>query len=162
MRTPDSAPDASPYRFAVVVAHFNETVTVRLLEGARECLEKHGAASVTEHWVPGAFELPLAAQLLAETGRYDAVVCLGAVIRGETPHFQYVSAETARGIQQAMLASGIPIAFGVLTTDTLDQAQARAGGALGNKGWDAALTAIQMAGFAAGVDASVAPLETHT
>jgi 6,7-dimethyl-8-ribityllumazine synthase len=160
MRTPDAEPDAAPFRFAVVIAEFNDHITNRLLDGARDCLQKFGASSVTEHWVPGAFELPLAAQLLAETGRYDAVICLGAVIRGETPHFEYVSAETARGIQQAMLASGVPIAFGVLTTDDEEQAEARAGGGLGNKGWDAALTAIQMAVFAAQVDASTTS-ETH-
>jgi 6,7-dimethyl-8-ribityllumazine synthase len=149
------------FRFAIVAAEFNDAITTRLLEGARDCLAKYGATNVTEHSVPGAFELPLAAQLLAETGRYDAVVCLGAVIRGETPHFQFVSAECARGIQQAMLASGIPIAFGVLTTDTVEQALARSGGDVGNKGWDAALTAIQMSAFAAAVDASVAlPVET--
>lgn len=152
MRTPDSDLDASRFRFAVVVSEFNEEVTSRLLDGARECFAKYRAAAVTEHWVPGAFELPIAAQLLAETGRYEAVVCLGCVIRGETPHFQFISAECARGIQQAMLATGVPIAFGVLTTDTTAQAEARAGGALGNKGWDAALTAIQMASFAQAVD----------
>ncbi|MFN2641016.1 MAG: 6,7-dimethyl-8-ribityllumazine synthase [Actinomycetota bacterium] len=161
MRSPDQEPDASPFRFAVVTAEFNDHITSRLLEGARDCLQKYGAADVTEQWVPGAFELPVAAQLLAETGRYDAIVCLGAVIKGETPHFDYVSAETARGIQQAMLASGIPIAFGVLTTDNTEQAEARAGGAVGNKGWEAALTAIHMATFAAAVDAQAAAESTE-
>ena len=154
-KIPEQQPDASPFRFAVVTAEFNDHVTTRLLDGARECFAKYGGQAVTEHWVPGAFELPLAAQLLAETGRYDAVVCLGAVIRGETRHFQYISAECARGIQQAMLSTGVPIAFGVLTTDTIEQADARAGGVIGNKGWEAALTAIQMAAFATAVDASM-------
>jgi 6,7-dimethyl-8-ribityllumazine synthase len=154
MRSPDQDLDASRYRFAVVVAEFHDDITTRLLEGARECFAKHGATTVVEHWVPGAFELPLAAQLLAETGRYEAVVTLGCVIRGETPHFEYVSGECARGLQQAMLATGVPIAFGVLTTETHAQAEARAGGDHGNKGWDAALTAIQMAAFAESVDHS--------
>jgi len=152
MTRPEHEIDADRYRFAVVIAEFHSDITSRLLDGARECFAKYGATHVTEHWVPGAFELPLAAQLLAETGRYEAVVTLGCVIRGETPHFQYVSGECARGLQQAMLATGVPIAFGVLTTDTRAQAEARAGGDMGNKGWDAALTAIQMAAFAEAVD----------
>lgn len=157
MRSPDAGADGSRFRFAVVVAGFHNEITSRLLEGARECFAKYGAAHVEEHWVPGAFELPLAAQLLAESGRFDAVVTLGCVVQGETPHFQYVAGESARGIQQAMLATGVPIAFGVLTTRTVAQAEARAGGSVGNKGWDAALTAIQMAALAEAVDGSPAP-----
>ena len=147
MTDPESPPDASPHRFAIITSEFHTDITRRLLEGARECLEKHGAQTIDEHWVPGAFELPLAAQLLARTGRYHAIVCLGCVIRGDTPHFEYVCAGAANGLQQAMLQTQIPMAFGVLTTDTLAQAEARAGGSDGNKGWDAALVAIQMAGF---------------
>lgn len=104
-----------------------------------------GKVSPTVVWVPGAFEIPFAADLLARTGRYDAIVCLGAVIRGETPHFDYVAGECARGIQEVMLRRMCPLAFGVLTTNTLRQAKARAGGSAGNKGWDAALSAIEMA-----------------
>jgi 6,7-dimethyl-8-ribityllumazine synthase len=148
MTDPDRAVDASGFRFAVVVSAFHREITERLLEGARECFAKHGGAEPDERWVPGAFELPLAAELLARTGRYDAVVCLGCVIRGDTPHFEYVCEGVANGLQQAMLGTRIPMAFGVVTTDTKEQADARAGGAEGNKGWDATLVAIQMAAFA--------------
>jgi len=151
MRTPDETPDASGNRFAIVVSEFHRDITERLLDGARECFAKYGAPDVDTVWVPGAFELPLAAQLLAGTGRYDALVCLGCVIRGDTPHFEYVSAAAATGLQDASLRAGIPMAFGVLTTDDRAQAEARAGAAEGNKGWDAALTAISMAAFAASV-----------
>jgi 6,7-dimethyl-8-ribityllumazine synthase len=147
MTDPDSPPDASPYRFAVVASEFHSDITSRLAAGARDCLGKYGAATVDEHWVPGAFELPLAAKVLAQTGKYHAIVCLGCVIRGDTPHFEYVCAGAANGLVSAMLETRIPMAFGVLTTDTLEQAEARAGGADGNKGWDAALVAIQMAAF---------------
>jgi 6,7-dimethyl-8-ribityllumazine synthase len=149
MTNPDETPDASAYRFAIIVSSFHRDITERLLAGARECLAKHGAPDVDAVWVPGAFELPLAAQLLARSGRYDALVCLGCVIRGDTPHFEYVSAASASGLQDAALRSNIPMAFGVLTTDDREQAESRAGGAEGNKGWDAALTAIAMAALAA-------------
>ena len=134
-------------RIAVVVSRFNETVTARLLSGARTALERHGVAQddVDVAWVPGAFELPLAARKLAESRRYDAVVCLGAVIRGETPHFEYISAEVARGLGQVAQETGVPAIFGVLTPDTLEQALARAGGKAGDKGYDAAITGIEMA-----------------
>jgi 6,7-dimethyl-8-ribityllumazine synthase len=135
---------ARSLKIAVVVARFNEAITGKLLEGAREALRTAAAADV--FYVPGAFELPLAAKKLA--GRYQAIVALGAVIRGDTPHFDYVAGECARGIQQVMLETGVPVVFGVLTTDTLEQAQARAGGAHGNKGYDAAMTALEMAVFA--------------
>lgn len=148
MRTPEEPIDASRFRFAVVVASFNDSITSKLLKGAREYLAGHGDPSADEFWVPGAFELPLAAKLLASSGRYDAVVCLGAVIRGETPHFEFVAASSARGIQEAALSTGIPVAFGVVTTDDVAQAEARAGGAHGNKGWEAARTAVEMAAFA--------------
>ena len=148
---PDTPPDASPYRFAVVASEFHRDVTSRLLDGALECLSKHGASDVLVRWVPGAFELPLAAQLIAEHGDADAVVAVGCVIRGETPHFDYVCGAAANGLMQASLATSVPMAFGVLTTDTQAQADARAGGAVGNKGWDAALTAIQMAILSAGI-----------
>lgn len=134
-------------RLALVVARFNEFVTERLLQGAREALDQHGpgAANADIVWVPGAFELPLAARTLAASGAYDAIVCLGAVIRGETAHFDYVAGEAAAGIRQAALETGVPVAFGVLTTNTVEQALARAGGRVGNKGFEAVTTAIEMA-----------------
>jgi len=134
-------------RIAIVAARFNQEVTSRLVGGAVDCIVAHGGRAAVKDvvWVPGAFELPLAADLLLSRGRYEAVVCLGAVIRGETPHFEYVSAECARGVQDVMLRRQRPVAFGVLTTNTPRQARARAGGAAGNKGWDAALAAIEMA-----------------
>ncbi len=134
-------------RICLVVSRFNEVVTSRLLEGARTALERHGVRDedVEVAWVPGAFELPLIAKKLAESRRYDAVVCLGAVIRGETPHFEYVAGEAARGIGQVARETGLPVIFGVLTPNTLEQALERAGGKAGNKGYDAVLSAIEMA-----------------
>lgn len=133
-------------RVAVVVARFNETVTSRLLAGAQQALERHGVpdAHVDVAWVPGAFELSIVARAMAESRRYDAVVCLGAVIRGETPHFEFISAEAARGIGQVAQDTGIPAIFGVITPNTLEQAMERAGGSAGNKGYDAAVSAIEM------------------
>ena len=134
-------------RVALVVSRFNEPVTTRLLAGARSALERHGVREedVDVAWVPGAFELALAARRLAESRRYDAVACLGAIIRGETPHFDYIAAETARGIGQVAQDTGVPTVFGVLTPNTLEQAMERAGGKVGDKGYDAAVTAIEMA-----------------
>ena len=134
-------------RVALVVSRFNEPVTTRLLAGARSALERHGVREedVDVAWVPGAFELALAARRLAESRRYDAVACLGAIIRGETPHFDYIAAETARGIGQVAQDTGVPIVFGVLTPNTLEQALERAGGKMGDKGYDAAVSAIEMA-----------------
>jgi 6,7-dimethyl-8-ribityllumazine synthase len=138
--------DPGRERFAVVAAAFNEMVVRPLLDGALACFRALGVVDdrLEVVWVPGAFELPLAARTAAQSGRFDAVVCLGAVIRGETGHYDQVAGEAARGIQAASLETGIPILFGVLTTETLDQAPDRAGGAHGNKGWDAALAATQM------------------
>ncbi len=140
----------SGLRIALVVARFNEAVTVRLLSGARGALERHGVRDddVDLAWVPGAFELPLVARRLAESHRYDAVVCLGAVIRGETAHFEFVAAEAARGVADVGRDTSVPAIFGVLTTDTLEQALERAGGKFGNKGYDAAVGAIEMASLA--------------
>lgn len=134
-------------RFAIVVARFNELVTGKLLEGAVDCLRAHGAAEedLDVAWVPGAFELPLVARRMAGSGSYDAVVCLGAVIRGETAHFDHVATQAATGIRTASEATGVPVIFGVLTTDTFEQAMDRAGGKHGNKGWDAAAAAMEMA-----------------
>jgi 6,7-dimethyl-8-ribityllumazine synthase len=134
-------------RFAIVAARFNEIVTRKLLEGALESLRSNDVADddVDIVWVPGAFELPLVARRLAMSGTYDGVICLGAVIRGETAHFEHVAGQAAAGIREAAGASGVPVSFGVLTTDTLEQALDRAGGTHGNKGWDAAVAAIEMA-----------------
>jgi 6,7-dimethyl-8-ribityllumazine synthase len=145
MKPPESPLDASGLHFAVVAARFNHDITERLVEGAIECFTASGARDVPVEWVPGSFELPLIARTIAETRGVDAVVALGCVIRGETPHFEYVSAEAASGVMAAMLETGVPISFGVLTTNDRAQAEARAGGAHGNKGWDAAVTAIEMA-----------------
>jgi len=134
-------------RIAVVVARFNVIVTRRLLDGAIEGLRAHGVADadVDVAWVPGAFELPVVARRLAASGTYDSVICLGAVIRGETSHFDHVAGQAANGIREAAVATGVPVVFGVLTTETLEQAMARAGGDHGNKGWDAAAAALEMA-----------------
>jgi 6,7-dimethyl-8-ribityllumazine synthase len=134
-------------RIAIVVARFHEHVTARLLEGALSGLRSHGVAdeAVDVAWVPGAFEIPLVAERMASTAAYDAVICLGAVVRGETAHFELVAAEGARGVAEVSRATGIPAIFEVLATETLAQAEARAGGAHGNKGWDAAEAALEMA-----------------
>ena len=137
--------DASGLKFAVIVARFNSKITEKLLKGAQEALTKAGASGVTLFYVPGAFELPLAARRLAK--EYDAIIALGAVIRGETPHFEYVAGAAANGLQQVALETGTAVSFGVLTTNTLAEAEARAGGEHGNKGYDAAMTAIEMARF---------------
>ena len=138
--------DGAGVRLALVVSRFNEAVTKRLLAGAREAMAQHGVSEddVDIAWVPGAFELPLAARRLAESHRYDAIVCLGAVIRGETPHFEYVSAEVARGVSEVSRDTGVPAVFGVITPDTREQALARAGGSKANKGAEAVATAIEM------------------
>jgi 6,7-dimethyl-8-ribityllumazine synthase len=134
-------------RVAVVCSRFNDLVTDRLLAGATDGLVRHGVdqASITVAWVPGAFELPLAAARLAASGEVDAVVCLGAVVRGATAHFDFVAGQCAAGLQRVQLDTGIPVVFGVLTTETIEQALDRAGGKAGNKGFDAAAAAIEMA-----------------
>jgi len=138
---------AAGFRFAIIYSRFNEAVTSSLRDGARAALTEGGARAddVEIVDVPGAFELPQAARCLAETGRFDAVVCLGCVIRGETPHFEYISSSVAHGIQDASAETGVPIAFGVLTTDTWEQARARAGNGRDNKGFESAAAAIEMA-----------------
>lgn len=143
---PAEGVDGTGRRVGIVVSRFNERITTALLDGARRALRLRGVADddVTVAWVPGAFELPLVAKRLATTGMCDGVVCLGAVIRGDTPHFDYVAGEAARGLQQAALDTGVPIVFGVLTTDTLQQALDRVGGCEGHKGEEAALTALEM------------------
>ncbi len=138
---------AEGLRFAIVVSRFNDFVTNRLLAGALDALERLGAEqkNVTVYRVPGSFELPLMAKRLATSGRWDAIICLGTIIRGETPHFDYIAAETAKGIATAAMETGVPIVFGVITADTLEQAIDRAGAKSGNKGFEAALTAVELA-----------------
>lgn len=138
--------DASGLRVAIVVARFNSFITSRLLEGALDALKRHGAdvEAVPVAHVPGAWELPVAVKALADSLKYDAIIALGAVIRGDTPHFDYVAGHAASGLAAVQSASGIPIAFGVLTTNTVEQAVDRAGAKSGNKGFDAAMTAIEM------------------
>lgn len=133
-------------KFAIVIARFNEFITSKLLGGAIDALTRHGSdePNVDVAWVPGAFEIPLVAKHMAESGRYDAVITLGAVIRGSTPHFDYVASEVSKGVASVALTSGTPTIFGVLTTDTIEQAIERAGTKAGNKGWEAAVTAIEM------------------
>ena len=138
-------------KFGIVVSRFNDLVTTRLLEGALDCLKRHGSteADIEITWVPGSFELPLVAQKLTATRRFDVVICLGAIIRSATPHFDFVASEAAKGIAQVGLNSGIPVTFGVITADTVEQAIERAGTRAGNRGWDAALNAIEMASLMA-------------
>lgn len=138
--------DAKGFRFGILVSRFNSFISDRLLEGATDTLVRHGAdqQQMTVVKVPGAFELPLAAKKMAESEKYDALICLGAVIRGGTPHFEYVSAEMTKGIASVSLQAGLPIAFGVLTTDSVEQAIERAGTKAGNKGVEAAMSAIEM------------------
>ncbi len=133
--------------FAIIIGRFNDFITARLLEGAVDGLVRHGASEkdIDVIKVPGAYEIPMAARKVADKKTHDAIICLGAVIRGATPHFDYVASEAAKGIASAALESGVPIAFGVLTTDTIEQAVERAGTKSGNKGWDAALAAVEMA-----------------
>lgn len=146
-RTVEGNLAAGGLKFALVVSRFNHFITDRLLEGALDALRRHGADEdgISVFRVPGAFEMPLVAKKVAASGEYDAVICLGCVVRGSTPHFDFVAAEASKGIALASLETGVPIAFGVLTTDNLEQAIERAGTKSGNKGWHAALSAIEMA-----------------
>jgi len=154
-RVLEGEPGGSGLSLAIVVSRFNQALTEKLLAGAREALTKCGVDdnAVDVAWVPGSFELPLAAKRFAETGRYQAVVCLGCVLRGETPHFDYVAGQAAEGIARVALKTGVPVAFGVITADTLQQAVERAGGAHGNKGYDAVVTAVRMANLLKKIDA---------
>ncbi|RMD87873.1 MAG: 6,7-dimethyl-8-ribityllumazine synthase [Calditrichaeota bacterium] len=138
---------AKGYRFGIVVSRFNQMISRQLLEGALDCLKRHGAAEneIEIAWVPGSFELPMVALKLAQTKRFDCIVCLGVLIRGQTPHFDYLASEAAKGIAQISQLTGVPAIFGVITADTLEQAIERAGTKGGNKGWDAALAGIEMA-----------------
>ena len=147
MKTLEGKLTAKNMKIAIVVARFNEFITSKLLSGCIDCLIRHEAADedLTVAWVPGAFEIPMAAKKLAESGKYDAVICLGAVIRGATPHFDYVCAEASKGIAQVSMQTGVPVAFGVLTTENIQQAVERAGTKAGNKGADAAIAALELA-----------------
>lgn len=147
MKTFEGKLIAENLRFAIVASRFNEFITNKLIGGALDALRRHGVKdeNIELVWVPGSFEIPLLAKKMAELKRFDAVICLGAVIRGDTPHFEYVSSEVSKGIANVSLKTGVPIIFGVLTTDTIEQAIERAGTKAGNKGFDAAVTAIETA-----------------
>ena len=138
--------NAAGKKFALVVSRFNEFISKRLLEGALDCLKRHGAkeGDLAVIWVPGSFELPYLASLLAKRKEYDSIICLGTIIRGETPHFNYIATQAARAISQISLSSGIPVIFGLITADNLEQAIERSGMKKGNRGWNAALSAIEM------------------
>jgi len=145
--------DAKGLKIGIVVARFNSFIAERLLDGALDALIRHGAddKNIEVARVPGAFEIPLTTARMAQSGKYDALICLGAVIRGSTPHFDYVASEVSKGVAQVSLSSGVPVAFGVLTTDTIEQAVERAGTKAGNKGFDAAMTAIETANLLKGL-----------
>ncbi len=146
--------NAAGKHFAIVVSRFNDLVTTRLLDGALDCLKRHGATdeNIEVAWVPGAFELPIVAQKLARTGRFDVITCLGAIVRSDTPHFDYVAGESSKGIARVGLDTGVPITFGVITADTVDQAVQRAGVKAGNRGWDAGMNAIEMASLMSSIE----------
>lgn len=139
--------NASGLKFGIIVGRFNNLLTTKLLEGALDCLKRHQAAEddISVAWVPGSFEIPHAAARMAQSDKFDAVLCLGAVIKGDTPHFDYIAAEATKGIAKVGLDSGIPVIYGMITADTLEQAIERAGTKAGNKGWDAAQAGIEMA-----------------
>jgi 6,7-dimethyl-8-ribityllumazine synthase len=147
--------DAGGRKVALVASRFNDFFTRELLAGAQDCLARHGVGEgqVDIAWVPGSFELPLAASRLARSGRYAAVVCLGCLVQGDTPHFHYIAGEVTKGIAQVGLDTGVPVTFGVITAETLEQAIERAGTKAGNKGFDAALTALEMIDLCAAIDA---------
>jgi len=147
MNTVQGNLSASGFKFAIIESRFNEFITSKLLEGTLDCLNRHGCneKDITLIKVPGSFEIPLAADKTASSGKYDAIISIGTVIRGGTPHFEYIAAEVSKGIASVTLKHGVPVSFGVLTTDSIEQAIERAGTKAGNKGWDAALTAIEMA-----------------
>jgi 6,7-dimethyl-8-ribityllumazine synthase len=153
-RTFEGVLSGEGFSFAIVVSRFNDFIGSKLLSGARDCLTRHGVSesAVDVAWVPGAMEIPIIAKRLANAGAYDAVICLGAVIRGSTPHFDYVAGEVAKGVAMVQLDSGVPVIFGVLTTENIEQAVERAGTKGGNKGWDAALSALEMANLVRGLD----------
>jgi 6,7-dimethyl-8-ribityllumazine synthase len=139
--------DGRKRSFGIVVSRFNEAISIRLLDGAIDCLKRHNTddGRIDVVWVPGSFEIPVAAQKMAAQGKYDAVISLGALVRGATPHFDYIASEVAKGVARLAQETGIPAVFGVITADSLEQAMERSGGKSGNKGWDAAMSALEMA-----------------
>lgn len=147
MKTIQGNLNVDKLRFGIIVARFNEFIGSKLLSGAMDALIRHGAEEnlIETTWVPGAFEIPLIAKRMAKSGKYDAIICLGAIIRGNTPHFNFVASEVAKGVAMVSLETEVPISFGILTTDNIEQAIERAGTKAGNKGFDAAMTAIEMA-----------------
>ncbi len=147
MKTFEGQLIARDFKFGLVVSRFNEMLSQKLLSGALDALKRHEARheNIEISWVPGAFEIPFAAQKMAESKKYDAIICLGVIIRGATPHFEYVASEVAKGVARVGLDSGVPTIFGVITSDTIEQAIERSGTKAGNKGWDAAVSAIEMA-----------------
>jgi 6,7-dimethyl-8-ribityllumazine synthase len=155
IRTVEGKLDAKGLKVAIVASRFNDFITSKLIEGAVDCLVRHGAAEkdIVLYRVPGSFEIPLAAGKVAVAGGVDAVICVGALIRGQTPHFEYIAAEVTKGLAQVSLDSGIPVAFGVITADSLEQAVDRAGAKVGNKGFEAATSAIEMANLMSGIQA---------
>jgi len=146
MKTLEGMYDGKGLKIAIVASRFNEFITTKLVGGAEDCLLRHDTDGddITLAWVPGAFEIPITAQKMAQSGKYDAIICVGAVIRGDTSHYDLVCNESAKGIAQVELATGIPVLFGVITTENIEQAIARAGSKAGNKGYDCALSAIEM------------------
>ncbi len=147
VKTLEGVLNAKGIRFGIVVSRFNEFFSTKLLDGAVDCLQRHGAEekNITVAWVPGGFEIPLVARRMAASGKFDAVIALGALIRGNTPHFEYIASEVAKGLAASGLETGVPVLFGVITTDTVEQAIERSGTKAGNKGFDAAQAAIEMA-----------------
>ncbi|NOY60217.1 MAG: 6,7-dimethyl-8-ribityllumazine synthase [Calditrichaeota bacterium] len=145
---------AKDKKFGIIVSRFNELICSKLLEGALDCLRRHECRdeNIEIAWVPGAFEIPVVAKKFAASKKYDAIICLGAVIRGATPHFEYIAGEVTKGVAQVSLESGMPVSYGIITPDTLEQAIERAGTKAGNKGWDAALSAIEMSDLFARLD----------
>jgi 6,7-dimethyl-8-ribityllumazine synthase len=154
MKTLEGNLTLSGQRVAIIAGRFNELIVNKLMGGAKDCLIRHGLdeAQITEAWVPGAYELPLAAQKLAQTNKFDAIICLGCVIRGATTHYDYVCNEAAKGIAKVGLETNIPVMFGVLTTETIEQALERAGTKAGNKGWEVSLGAIEMINLMGAID----------
>jgi 6,7-dimethyl-8-ribityllumazine synthase len=147
VKTLEGVLSAKGLKFGIVISRFNEFFSTKLLDGALDCLQRHGAEekNITVAWVPGGFEIPLVAKRMAVSGKFDAVIALGALIRGSTPHFEYIAAEVAKGLAASALETGLPVLFGVITTDTIEQAIERSGTKAGNKGFDAAQAAIEMA-----------------
>jgi 6,7-dimethyl-8-ribityllumazine synthase len=147
VKTLEGVLSAKGLKFGIVISRFNEFFSTKLLDGALDCLQRHGAEekNITVAWVPGGFEIPLVAKRMAVSGKFDAVIALGALIRGNTPHFEYIAAEVAKGLAAGALETGLPVLFGVITTDTIEQAIERSGTKAGNKGFDAAQAAIEMA-----------------